>query len=107
MFGADPSCCFQKNAKKAHFISKNDSPSRRLDYSKTSKTFNRIQARVLTEKFPGEGGNEKRPKNSSKDQRIALLSLFRGMQWKKTSKNSKKTPKIALLCLYLLYLYHV
>jgi len=51
-----------------------------------------------------EGG-----KSTEKDRKIALLSLFQkgGEATKKRPKNSKKRPKKALLSLYLLYLYHV
>jgi len=48
------------------------------------------------------GATEKIPKNSKKDQKIALLSLFQGVR-----SNGKKDRKIALLSLHLLYLYHV
>jgi len=54
-------------------------------------------ARASAEKFSG-GQMEKRPKNSKKDQKIALSSLFQGGQ-------QKKRPKIALLSLYLLLVY--
>jgi len=46
-------------------------------------------------------------KNSKKDRKIALLSLFQRGATEKRQKISKKGQKIALLSLYLLYLYHV
>jgi len=58
--------------------------------------------RASAEKFPGGGGQrEKRPKNSKKSPKIALLSLFQEGQWKKDRK-IEKHQKIALLSLYLL-----
>jgi len=64
-------------------------------------------ARVSAEKFSGGGGGatEKRPKNSKKDRKIALLSLFQGEggNGKNDRKIAKKDRKIALLSLYLLY----
>jgi len=63
--------------------------------------------RASADKFPGGfGATEKIPKNSKKDQKIALLSLFQGTNGKKRPKNNKKDRKIALLSLYILYLYH-
>jgi len=45
---------------------------------------------------------------TKKVQKIALLNLFQGEGGnEKKTKNSKKDQKIALLNLYLLYLYHV
>jgi len=54
-----------------------------------------LWARALAEKFPEGGGQRKRrPKNSKKDQKTALLSLLQGGgATEKRLKNSKKRPK--------------
>jgi len=52
--------------------------------------------------FQGEGATEKRLKNS-KDQKIALLSLFQGVTTEIRSNNSKKDRKIALASIYYIY----
>jgi len=52
------------------------------------------------------GANGKKPKNSIKEQKIALSSLFQGWGEGAIEKKIKigKKKKIALLSLYLLYL---
>jgi len=55
-----------------------------------------------------QGGKGKKTENSKKTPKIALLILFRGGgATEKIPKNSIKDWKIALLSLYLLYFYHV
>jgi len=61
---------------------------------------NKASARVSAEKFPGEGQTEKRQKNSKKDQKIALLSLFQESSNRKKDQNWQKRPKTALLKRY-------
>jgi len=50
--------------------------------------------RASAEKFPVGGPMEKRPKNSNKDRKIALLSLFQGggERTEKRPKNSTFKP---------------
>jgi len=52
-----------------------------------------MHTRASAEKFIGVGGNEKIPKSSKKDRKIALLSFFQGDERKKDRKIAKKDQK--------------
>jgi len=58
-------------------------------------TLLQLCSRASAEKFPGGGGNVKKTKNSKKDQKIALSSLFQGWWGVATKANMEKYQKIA------------